>query len=47
MIAWIEKALHGYPELAMFLAVATGYWLGNIKFQGFSLGTVTTALLAG
>jgi putative transport protein len=31
----------------MFLAVAIGYWLGNIKFGKFSLGTVTTALLAG
>jgi putative transport protein len=47
VIAWIAKTLQGSPELAMFLAVAIGYWLGNIKFGRFSLGTVTTALLAG
>ena len=47
MIAWIANTLHGSPELAMFLAVAIGYWLGNIKFGKFSLGTVTAALFAG
>ena len=46
-MAWIAKTLHSFPELAMFLAVAIGYWLGNIKFGKFALGTVTTALLAG
>jgi putative transport protein len=46
-MAWTTKALHSFPELAMFLAVAIGYWLGNIKFGKFALGTVTTALLAG
>jgi putative transport protein len=44
---WIEKTLHGFPELAMFLAVAIGYWVGNIKLGKFALGTVTAALLAG
>ena len=46
-MVWTTKALHSFPELAMFLAVAIGYWLGNIKFGKFALGTVTTALLAG
>ena len=46
-MAWTTKALHSFPELAMFLAVAIGFWLGNIKFGKFALGTVTTALLAG
>ncbi len=46
-MTWIAKALHGSPELAMFLAIAIGYWLGNIKLGKFSLGTVTAALIAG
>ena len=44
---WISQALRGAPELAMFLVVALGYWIGNIKFGKFFLGTVTTALIAG
>src|SRR5262252_9054613 len=46
-MTWVAATLHSFPELAMFLAVAIGYWLGNIKFGKFALGTVTTALLAG
>jgi putative transport protein len=46
-MAWIATTLHSFPELAMFLAVAIGYWLGNIKLGKFSLGTVTAALFAG
>jgi len=46
-MAWITTTLHKFPELGMFLAVAVGYWLGNIKFGKFSLGTVTAALFMG
>jgi putative transport protein len=46
-LVWFVKALHDSPELAMFLAVAIGYWLGNIKLGKFSFGTVTAALIAG
>lgn len=46
-MAWITATLHKFPELGMFLAVAVGFWLGNIKFGKFSLGTVTAALFAG
>jgi putative transport protein len=44
---WIAKALQGSPELAMFLAVAIGYWAGKFKIGNFSFGTVTASLLAG
>lgn len=47
MMPWITSSLHRFPELAMFLAVAIGYFVGNIKFGKFSLGTVTAALFAG
>jgi putative transport protein len=46
-MGWFVNALRSSPELAMFLAVAIGYWIGNFKFGSFSLGTVTGALLAG
>src|SRR4249919_3384520 len=35
------------PELAIFLTLALGFWLGNLKFGKFSLGVVTSTLLAG
>src|SRR4051812_34206054 len=46
-MAWLAKALHGYPELAVFLAVGLGYWVGSLKVKGFGLGPVTGSLIAG
>lgn len=43
----ILDTLRGYPELAVFLAVGIGYWIGNYKIGQFSLGTITAALLMG
>ena len=34
------------PELALFLALAIGFWIGPKKLAGFSLGNVTATLLA-
>ncbi len=47
MIAWFVATLRQNAELAIFLALAIGYWLGPLKIAGFSLGTVTATLLAG
>ena len=47
MWEWIVTVLRGNPELAIFLALAIGYWVGGIKFGSFSLGAVTGTLLAG
>ncbi|MGO3891530.1 MAG: aspartate-alanine antiporter [Paenalcaligenes sp.] len=44
---WVEQTLRSYPELAIFLALAAGYWIGGKKFGSFSLGSVTGTLLAG
>ncbi|MCX5591001.1 aspartate-alanine antiporter [Alcaligenes endophyticus] len=44
---WIEATLRSNPELAIFLALAVGYWIGALKFGSFSLGAVTGTLLAG
>src|SRR3954464_839212 len=47
MIAWLEQFLVRYPELTLFLVIALGYSIGNIKIGAFSLGPVTGALFAG
>lgn len=44
---WIEHTFRTYPELAIFLSLGIGYWIGGIKFKSFSLGSVTGTLLAG
>jgi putative transport protein len=43
---WVVATLRSYPELAIFLALAIGFWLGVKKVAGFSLGSVTATLLA-
>jgi len=44
---WVVKSFQQYPELAIFLTLALGYWVGKLKFGKFSLGAVTGVLLAG
>jgi putative transport protein len=43
MLAWLEQFLVRYPELALFLVIAVGYWIGSFKIGAFSLGPVTGA----
>ena len=43
---FIVTTLQHHAELAIFLALAIGYWVGVIKVGSFSLGTVTGTLLA-
>src|SRR5690349_3173181 len=47
MLSWLQLFLIRYPELALFLVIAAGYWIGSFKFGAFSLGPVTGALFAG
>src|SRR5215471_11060079 len=47
MSAWLEQFLVRYPELALFLVIALGYWIGSFKVGAFSFGPVTGALFAG
>jgi len=44
---WLVETLRTYPELAVFLTLGLGYWVGNIKVGSFSLGAVTGTLLVG
>src|ERR1700755_51610 len=47
ILTWLEQFLVRYPELALFLVIAVGYWIGSFKIGAFSLGPVTGALFAG
>lgn len=44
---WIVKTMQNSPELAIFLTLAFGFALGQVKIKGFGLGTVTSVLLVG
>jgi putative transport protein len=39
--------LRKYPELAIFLTLAIGFYIGRLKVGGFSIGSVTGVLLTG
>jgi putative transport protein len=47
MIGWLVSTLRDNPQLAIFLALAIGYWVGAMRFGSFSLGAVTGTLIAG
>jgi putative transport protein len=47
MMAWFAATFEKYPELAVFLVVGLGYWVGSFKFRGFGLGPVTGSLIMG
>ena len=46
-MAWLAANFEKYPELATFLVVGIGYWIGGFKFRGFGLGPVTGSLIVG
>src|SRR5215470_10067122 len=47
MASWIAATLRQYPEIAIFLTLALGYYFGKFTFKGIGLGSVTATLLAG
>ena len=47
MINWFFTTLRTYPEIAIFLALAFGYYFGKFTFKGIGLGAVTATLLSG
>lgn len=44
---WITETLRNHPELAIYLTLGIGFLVGRIRIKGFSLGIVTSVLLAG
>jgi putative transport protein len=47
MFSYIAETLRANPQLAIFVTLAIGYWIGALRFGTFSLGAVTGTLLAG
>jgi len=47
IFAWFAATLRQYPEIAIFLTLAIGYYVGKFTFKGLGLGSVTATLLAG
>ena len=45
-MTWLTETLRHYPEIAIFLSLGIGYWVGGKSYKGFSLGAVTATLLA-
>ena len=45
-MSWFVATLRQYPEIALFLSLGIGYWVGGKSYKGFSLGAVTATLLA-
>ena len=46
MFEWFAATLRQYPEIAIFLALGIGYYVGKFTIKGIGLGAVTSTLLA-
>ncbi|WP_426407055.1 aspartate-alanine antiporter [Bradyrhizobium ganzhouense] len=46
MINWFFQTLKSYPEIAIFLSLAFGYYFGSFTYKGLGLGAVTATLIA-
>src|SRR5262245_16057533 len=43
---WFVQTLRSYPEIAVFLSLAIGYYVGSFTYKGLGLGAVTATLIA-
>jgi putative transport protein len=46
MIEWFFQTLKQYPEIAILLSLAFGYYFGSFTYKGLGLGAVTATLIA-
>jgi putative transport protein len=46
MSEWFVQTLRAYPEIAIFLSLAFGYYFGSFTYKGLGLGAVTATLIA-
>lgn len=44
---WIIETMRANPAIPIFLTIGIGFWIGQLKYKTFSLGTVTSVLLVG
>src|SRR6201995_5691357 len=45
MIQWFFQTLKSYPEIAIFLSLALGYYFGSFTYKGLGLRGVTAPLI--
>src|SRR5246127_913000 len=45
MISWFVQTLRTYPEIAILLSLALGYYFGSFTYKGLGLGAVTATLI--
>ena len=46
MFEWFANTLRQYPEIAIFISLALGYYFGSFTYKGLGLGSVTATLIA-
>src|SRR5580700_248345 len=46
MIGWFVQTLKTYPEIAILLSLAIGFYVGSFNYKGLGLGAVTATLIA-
>src|SRR5918993_2985510 len=46
MFEWFANTLRTYPEIAIFISLALGYYFGSFTYKGLGLGAVTATLIA-
>ena len=46
MFGWFADTLRQYPEIAIFISLAFGYYFGSFTYKGLGLGAVTATLIA-
>lgn len=47
LINWFIETCRANPAIPIFLTLGVGFWVGSLKYKGFSLGAVTSVLLVG
>ncbi|MCM1483054.1 MAG: aspartate-alanine antiporter [Muribaculaceae bacterium] len=47
LLNWFVQVCRDNPSIPLFLTIGVGFWVGSLKYKGFSLGTVTSVLLVG
>src|ERR1700727_2797823 len=46
MVGWFVQTLKTYPEIAILLSLAIGFYVGSFNYKGLGLGAVTATLIA-
>lgn len=44
---WILTFFRTHPLIPVFLTLGLGFWLGRLRFKGFSLGSIAATLIVG